>query len=177
MKKCMWAFVVILILCIAIISLALAAFTLEDVPVPSDETFQAFEGTQDNMHCTLLGMRFDLDDENMPVVIMKFTVENVGERSASPTLSFWIETTDSAKTSSGTLLSTVSKNHYDAYDQLDRKKYSELKPGESVTFEKAYMLDDFTHPIFINATWDMPTKRRTFYPQNINDIPHIITVH
>lgn len=169
MKRKLTVLIIILISCLFYSSVSMAVFSQEDIPSPSDSSFIPLEGTEDGMHCKLLGIRFDLDDEYMPVMIMRFFVENVGDRSSHPRLSFWIETTDSYNTGSGTLLSSISWQHYSNYDRLDSKKYNELKPGEYVTFENAYKLDNFTDPIYVNNTWNDPTERRKYRPNDINN--------
>ena len=157
--------VMVLVLLVVSSPFALAGFTREDIPAPSDENFEPYEFTDSSFHGIITGIRFDLDDESMPVVIINYTVENVSERSKYASAIFWIETTDSFTTGSGSMLMGVGF-HYKNYSELDIRN-SELKPGQSITFELAYQIDNFTDNIYIFFLGN-DKERRIYNPQEIN---------
>ena len=149
----------LLILCILPVCV-FAAFDESMIPPEiSEEALWLHSKTEKSEH-TLTGIRFDLDDENMPVIIVKEKQKNISERSIRFESDLWIFSYDPY--SSGGSLLTSAGNHYQK-DYLGirfekrkngkirkvRDDKDELKPGEEYEWEMVYQIANFSDPVYM----------------------------
>lgn len=157
---------VALVLCM-MVPCAVAEFSKDDIPAGSDEKFEVFTYSNGKIKSTITGIRFDLDDENMPVMVIMYTVENIGDRSAYPENLFWVSNENLLKTGSSSMLASVGR-HYKSYLSLRSQKINEIAPGESVSYELAYQIDNFTDKIYIHPMNSKEINMRIYAPTEIN---------
>lgn len=143
------------VLCFISISSAFSDYDM--IPNPIDEKMLNLSATTNDSTFTLTGIRFDLDDENTPVIIIREKQKNISERSIAATSGIWIFAHDPDK--DGPAL-TVAAHYNKEYIGVKLKKQNgktravpvtkyELAPGEEYEREYVYNIENFTDPVFM----------------------------
>ena len=155
MKKHIIFYCCIFILSICLCAYAIASFDESLIPNPiEEEQLNLFAKTKKSEY-TLTGIRFDLDDENMPVVIVKQKQKNISDRSISVSSNLWIFDYNPNDLSGPELQSAGSHYKKDYLGsiikngKINKERKDELAPGEEYEFEYPYQIDDFSKPIYM----------------------------
>lgn len=167
------------IICILLIACLIPAcsFAYDEsmIPEPIKEESLYLSARTENSEYTLTGIRFDLDDENMPVIIIKEKQKNISERSIDLNNNLWIFNHDPYAIS-GSLLqggaSHYKKEYLGIEIQKNKKgkiryvniKPDEIAPGEEFEWESIYCIDNFADPVYMYyMTKENSTDRKWMY--------------
>ena len=158
MKK---LFTMILLICLlSCSSLADTAYDESMVPASIDEDLLIISSKTVIYERKLTGIRFDIDDENMPVVIIKQKVKNISNRSQNCDSSLWVFAY-SPYASGGSALEGAGKHYQKEYlgvtieknkkgkTRIKRNFKSELAPDEEYEWESVYRIENFSKPIYM----------------------------
>ena len=172
MKKRIISCCFVLILSMCLFAYAAASYDESMIPNPIGEEQLNLSAKTKTSEYTLTGIRFDLDDENMPVIIVKQKQKNISERSIDVSGNLWIFN-HSPYASTGSALNGAGKHYQKDYIGSRRKngkinpdRKNELAPGEEYEFEYPYQIDDFSKPVYmyfmteqnsINLKWQYET--------------------
>ena len=125
------------------------------IPDPIDEEKLGLFAKTTSSEYTLTGIRFDLDDENMPVVIVKEKQKNISSRSIGVSSGLWIFSYN-PNAVGGSMLKSAGKHYKKDYlgsvkkdGKINKDAKSELAPGEEYEFEFPYQIDDFSKPFYL----------------------------
>ena len=136
----------------------------------------------------LTGIRFDLDDESMPVIIVKIKQKNTSERSISVSSDLWIFSYNPFS-SGGSMLKPGSGHYTKEYlgvtvtkdrkgnARLKRDMKLELAPGEEYEWEMPYQIDNFSDPVYMYFVTDENSINGKWRNETIAVVPETGSVN
>ena len=180
---------------ITILLIILLAFGTNAIASTFDKSMIPPEISEEelNLSCTgkdcswvLAGLRFDLDDEGFPVVIVKTRQTNLSERGVPTSGQLWIFSYNPLTQTSGGSALDSGGSHYKEYlgsassKNKEFKKVSkvwELKGGETIEFEYPYKIENFSDPIYMYFPTEENSKNKKWLDETIVVIPEDSSVN